>query len=241
MRTRRSSPHSSRRIARNRRRNQRNRRPLDAASLRSLVAPSRETRPFSLGADFEFEQCDFSRKKMSNSGSARVALHHLGLCPRRAPSKDDDNDRAAPTRWPRCRAFTLECNYNRGHAVDAAALALQPPRSKRRAAPPDGGTYSPKTWRDVGRGLALAFADVAAHALKVDPHPVDESRRWLLKHRPRPSSSGAAPPQDANGGKKKKDANANAAPSKKKAAAATHAKRAPAAEKKDAFAALLVS
>ena len=141
---------------------------------------------------FEFESSDFGRKKMLNAGSARVALHHLGLCPRRR--------RDGP--WPRCRAFTLECNYNKGHAVDATALALQPPRSARGLAP--DAPYGPATWRGVGRALALAFADLAASALGGDGSAVDDAKKWLLKHRSRPSSSGPpaatskkAPPKKA--------------------------------------------
>ena len=141
---------------------------------------------------FEFESSDFGRKKMLNTGSARVALHHLGICPRRR--------RDGP--WPRCRAFTLECNYNKGHAVDATALALQPPRSARGLAP--DAPYGPATWRGVGRALALAFSDLAASALGGDASAVDDAKKWLLKHRSRPSSSGPpaagakkAPPKKA--------------------------------------------
>ncbi|KAH8047873.1 hypothetical protein JL720_15982 [Aureococcus anophagefferens] len=143
-------------------------------------------------AVFEFESSDFGRKKMLNAGSARVALHHLGLCPRRRRDRP----------WPRCRAFTLECNYNKGHAVDATALALQPPRSARGLAP--DAPYGPATWRGVGRALALAFSDLAASALGGDGSAVDDAKKWRLKHRSRPSSSGPpaatakkAPPKKA--------------------------------------------
>ena len=44
--------------------------------------------------------------------------------------------------------------------------------------------------RGVGRALALAFADLAASALGGDGSAVDDAKKWLLKHRSRPSSSG---------------------------------------------------
>ena len=99
----------------------------------------------------------------------------------------------------RCRAFTLECNYNAGHAVDAAALAQQPPRSLRSTAPAAAAFYTPETWRSVGRGLGLALLDCAARG-----DAARETGAWLAKHRARPAASAAAAAKEAAAKAKKK-------------------------------------
>lgn len=62
--------------------------------------------------------------------------------------------------------FTLECNYNDGkrvnelptrHEADVDARCLSPPPLPLKP----HTRYGPSTWREVGKGLALAMLDVA--------------------------------------------------------------------------------
>jgi len=130
----------------------------------------------------EYGACDFSRRKMGNSGSCRVALHHAGIADGRARGTH-----------PPAHAYTLECNYNKG--TIAAPLVDDPPGSVRAAwakcsylSPLLAAPYDPAAWRDVGRALAMALLDVAADdaARGLDAgNALDESRAWLEAQRAR--------------------------------------------------------
>ena len=116
---------------------------------------------------FEFDQCDFSRRKLRLTGSARVALRNLGLC----DNDSIDDDQRIP------RAYTLECNYNQGHNAGIR----------------DSGPYTPGTWRDVGRCLGLAILDLVTDAPNVAKARAWLSNR-LDPVPPPPSSSRTMPP-----------------------------------------------
>ena len=106
----------------------------------------------------EWQACDFSRRKMGNSGSCRVALHHAGIA--------DGRPRGAE---PPAHAYTLECNYNKGTTATTSVVTDDPPGSVRAAwakcsylSPLLAAPYDPGAWRDVGRALAMALLDLAA-------------------------------------------------------------------------------
>ncbi len=133
----------------------------------------------------EWQACDFSRRKMGNSGSCRVALHHAGIC--------DGRPRGAE---PPAHAYTLECNYNKGTTATTSVVTDDPPGSVRAAwakcsylSPLLAAPYDPGAWRDVGRALAMALLDMAADdaARGLDDvrttRTLDECRNWLEAQR----------------------------------------------------------
>ncbi|CAH0376666.1 unnamed protein product [Pelagomonas calceolata] len=133
----------------------------------------------------EWQACDFSRRKMGNSGSCRVALHHAGIA--------DGRPRGAE---PPAHAYTLECNYNKGTTATTSVVTDDPPGSVRAAwakcsylSPLLAAPYDPGAWRDVGRALAMALLDLAADdaARGLDDvrttRTLDECRNWLEAQR----------------------------------------------------------
>lgn len=139
---------------------------------------------------FEFDGCDFSRRKESGvPGSARVACRRYGFCDSWTEEDDDDDNR----RWGP-HAYTVECNYNQGHVVDLAYSDSHPPHSIRVAKALDGhqttltSPYTPDAWRDVGRAIGLAMldltpADMRPKSLEWDNSLRDDIYLWLSVER----------------------------------------------------------